>query len=87
MDGHMGSICARDYGAQLGDIGSKVVVNSQIQKLPCHPETPDDLNVTFSPNPGFDVGLTVDGNNFLSMDPVVPVGTTVNIQVNCPLTI
>ena len=86
VPGHTGSICALDYGEQLGDIGSKIVVNSQMKKLPCHPETEEDLNVTFSPTPDSQVDYRVDENNFLIVDPTPP-GTTVHISVNCPLSV
>ena len=87
VSGHMGSICAVDYGPQMGDIGSKIADNSLLEKLPCHPETPDDLNVTFSPSLSFDVNLIVDENNILTAEPGVPAGTTADITVNCPLNI
>ena len=88
VDGHTGSICAVDYGDQLEEMGSKIVTNSQIQKLPCQPEIlDDDLEVTFSPSLEFDVNFTVDENNFLTMDSAIPAGTIVNVKINCPLTI
>lgn len=86
VDGHIGSICALDYGAQLGDIGSKIVTQSQTQKLPCNPQEPEHLQLTFSPDPGRHISRSVDEHNVLTVDPV-PAGTIVNIVVKCSLTI
>ena len=86
VEGHTGSICAADYGAELGAMASKIVTNSQIEKLPCNPENPEDLQVTFSPEPESLVELTVDENNFLRMNPAVPAGTIVSVKVRCSIT-
>lgn len=89
VNGQTGSICAPDYGELLESIGEKIVTNTQIKKLPCSPENPEDLVLSFSPNLGadFEVNYSVDQNNFLTINPIdpIPAGTRVSVSILCPL--
>ena len=83
LAGRSGSICAGDYGAQMGDIGNLAAVNANIKVLPCVP-TSDKIKVAFSPNPGTQINFTVNSERLLTFNPQPPPGTTVSVDVTCP---
>ncbi len=83
LAGRSGSICAGDYGAQMGDIGTLAAVNANIKVLPCVP-TSDKIKVAFSPNPGTQINFTVNSERLLTFNPQPPPGTTVSVDVTCP---
>lgn len=78
VDGVIGSICAPDYGAQLGDIGSHIADNARtnVIQMPCTPE-PNDINVTPA------VHYTVDSDNRLIFTNL-PIGVEVTVTYLCP---
>lgn len=82
VDGAMGSICAADYGAQLGNIGAKIATNVKDIQLACAPVT-GSVSVTFSPAPSTPITYTVDSSNKLKFTPAVPAGTAANITYKC----
>lgn len=80
--GVLGSICASDYGAQLGDIGSYVsseARRNEIQ-LVCRPNA-NDVSVVASN--GAQLSYTIDSNNRMIFTNL-PIGITVNVSVACP---
>lgn len=82
VDGAMGSICASDYGAQLGNIGAKIATNVKDIQLACAPVT-GSVSVTFSPAPATTISYTVDSSNKLKFTPAVPAGTAATINYKC----
>ncbi|MBK9040214.1 MAG: hypothetical protein IPL83_13795 [Bdellovibrionales bacterium] len=83
LAGRSGSICAGDYGAQMGDIGNLAAVNANIKVLPCVP-TNDKIKVAFSPTPGTQINFNVNSERLLTFNPQPPPGTTVSVDVTCP---
>lgn len=83
--GFLGNICASDYGAQLGDIGSFVSDEARRNELqlPCAPAA-NDVQVTASN--GSQLNYTIDGSNRMIFENL-PVGVTVNVAVSCPSSI
>lgn len=82
VDGAMGSICASDYGAQLGNIGAKISSNVKDIQLACAPIT-GSVSVTFSPAPSTPITFSVDSSNKLKFNTAVPAGTAANITYKC----
>ena len=82
LRGELGSICASDYGAQMGDIGGRLPVNANVKVLPCVPEA-DKIDVIFSPAPSYQIEFDVQANGLLTFDPQPPAGTTVSVDVTC----
>src|SRR5690606_39068417 len=62
--GVLGSICASNYNAQLGDIGAEIADNARhnVIQMPCRPET-NDLSVTSTPS--MKIVYTLDNDNRL----------------------
>lgn len=82
VDGAMGSICASDYGAQLGNIGAKISANVKDIQLACAPVA-GSVSVTFSPAPTTAITFSVDSSNKLKFSPAVPAGTAATIKYKC----
>ncbi|MCC7403026.1 MAG: hypothetical protein IT288_01390 [Bdellovibrionales bacterium] len=82
LRGELGSICAADYGAQMGDIGSRLPVNANVKVLPCVPDA-DKIEVSFSPAPPFQIEFDVQANGLLTFSPQPPAGTEVSVDVSC----
>lgn len=83
IEGEVGSICASDYGSQMGDIGSKIKRNAIPFQLPCKPlEGEEGLEVDYVPFTG-SVEAIVNANNQLTFDPPLPVGTRVDYKLTC----
>jgi hypothetical protein len=83
--GVLGNICANNYGAQLGSIGSFVsseATNNEIQ-LPCSPAA-NDVSVTSSN--GSSVNYSINSSNRMIFSNL-PVGVTVSVSVVCPASI
>jgi len=82
VDGAMGSICASDYGAQLGNIGAKIANNVKDIQLGCAPIA-GSVKVTFSPAPPQAITYSVDSSNKLKFTPAVPAGTAATLEYKC----
>lgn len=82
LKGELGSICASDYGAQMGDIGGLAAVNANVKILPCVPDA-DKIDVTFSPAPSFQIEYDVNSDGLLVFNPQPPAGTSVDVDVSC----
>lgn len=90
VDGETGSICASDYGAQLGDIGSKITNNVNLIPLVCDPAIINgqtSLEVTLTPVPPYQVFFDVNAQNQLVLDPPPPPQTEVSYTYKCPRSI
>lgn len=83
LNGQLGSICSRDYGAQMGNIGSLAAVNANIKVLPCVPDH-DKIDVRFSPAPAYQIEFDVNSEGLLTFNPQPPPGTQVEVDVTCP---
>ncbi len=77
--GIIGDICANDYGAQLGEIGSTIV--NKIREVPLACETPANLKVTLTPNKK-NISYTQVGAKLIFSD-TLPMGETLNLKYNC----
>lgn len=84
VDGHMGSICAGDYGSELGDIASKMNHNVNLIQLQC-PPIQDTLTVEFSPAPPQQIQFHINADNQIVLTPPAPAGTQVSYDYNCLL--
>jgi hypothetical protein len=79
MSGVEGDICAGDYSAQLGQIGSNIVDRVSDIQLAC--ENPADLAVTISNS---SIAWRVERNLLKFTPEVLPPGTRVTGQYSCP---
>ncbi|MCB0421996.1 MAG: hypothetical protein KDD61_13445 [Bdellovibrionales bacterium] len=82
--GHMGSICAGDYGAELGSIADKMKQNVNLIQLQC-PPIQDTLTVEFSPAPPQQIAFSVNADNQIVLSPPAPAGTNVTYDYDCLL--
>ncbi|RME14482.1 MAG: hypothetical protein D6797_08760 [Bdellovibrio sp.] len=85
VDGTIGSICASDYAAQMGDIGSRVSEVVDSYQLPCEP-IDNSLTVEISErgNAFTEIPFEVDNNLMIHFNPPLPAGTRVKIRWSCP---
>ncbi len=82
-EGHIGSICAADYGAEMGSIGAAIVDRVASVKIACRPKD-DQVIVTFTPQPNPPIQVTLDTvNNEVDFSQIVPPGTQVRLQYSC----
>lgn len=83
LSGELGSICANDYGVQMGDIGRLAAVNANTKVLPCVPDA-DKISVNFSPAQSKQIDFSVNSDGLLTFNPQPDPGTTVSVDVTCP---
>jgi hypothetical protein len=84
--GTVGSICAVDYGAQIGSIAQEVANNakSNTKQLPCNPD-PTKITLTTVPaDVAARVQYTINSTNNQVTFSNVPTGTTVTFSYQCP---
>lgn len=84
--GNVGSICATDYGSQLGSIGDAVAAATQQPEflLKCKPDANDIAIVTTPAN--VTLNYTIDANNRMLFTNV-PAGVNAKVTYKCPSTI
>jgi len=83
--GVLGSVCASDYTAQLGQIGAGVSQQAKTITLACQPQG-NTYSVTFSPQPSTTINTNVDwATKKLSFSAPPAPGTVVTVSYHCPL--
>lgn len=81
-DGRIGSICASDYGAEMGAIGASVVDAVNAIDLACSP-VDDEISVSVTPEPaGLEITLDKDGKK-IRFNQTLPPDTKVRLVYDC----
>lgn len=71
--GYKGSVCASDWGAQMGEIGAAIV--AQVQSFKLHCASPNNLQVTYAPGSAQN-SYTLDGDHIIFARPLDPSSQT-----------
>lgn len=82
QQGYVGSICAEDYGVQMGDIGSKIRDVSVPIQLACRPRD-GSLNVSFSPPLPTALDYSIDDSLRLRFRNLIPKGYEIAVNYDC----
>ena len=82
LPGVQGSICAKDYGAQLGEIGDDMKIKP-IQ-LPCEPRD-GEVSIVYDRFPDINIDYSLSDTDMLTIHSMPPEHTKVRIQFNCPI--
>ncbi len=85
MPGVVGSICASDYGAQLGNIAQEVTNNTKVspKQLPCNPDK-TKISITTTPAQyANQVQYSINAQNQVTFTNV-PTGIQVTFSYACP---
>lgn len=80
--GHLGSICASDYGAELGSIGYNITDQVNSKGLVC-PPIDNRVDVVLSPQPA---GVTVNydaATNTVRFSQTLPPNTNIHLTYDC----
>ncbi len=83
--GVVGSICASDYGSQLGSIAQDVIKNTKNspKQLPCNPDATKIVLTTTPANYAPQIQYSINSSNQVTFSNV-PTGVTVNFAYQCP---
>lgn len=79
--GHTGSICASDYGLEVGKIGAKIIDHVNSIELECKP-VDDEIDVTFVPDVNVTVTLDPDLKTIFFSE-ALPPNTQVHLSYDC----
>lgn len=77
--GVKGSVCAADWGAQMGKIGAAII--KQVQTFKLHCAGPDNLSITFTPSTS-DNPYTLNGDQVVFSRPLDP-SSQVHFKYKC----
>jgi len=80
-NGVIGSVCASDYGSQMGQIGAAIV--DQVEYFTIHCANPESFQLTFIPSSAA-VSYHLDGKRVV-FDGDLDPSSKVRFQYNCPI--